>query len=118
MRQTPFDLAKSVLKVGILLAALGFQMLPFFLLLVVFAFAMGVTGGGMLGIIPVLFFAMVFAASWLASKRSRLVHAGPTRLPSPWAWRPKRRQREPVILLKTRAERYWDLKDILSNNWR
>ena len=120
MRQTPFDIAITVLKAGILLAALGFQMLPFFMLLVVFTFALGVTGGVMLGIIPVLFFAMVFCAGWLASKRSRLVYAGPfpQPSPSPWSWRPKSRSGQAPVLLKSRAERYRDLKDILSNNWR
>ena len=43
-RRTQFELIRSGLATGILVAALLFQMLPFFLLMVVMAYAMGVTG--------------------------------------------------------------------------
>ena len=51
-RRTQFELIRSGLATGILVAALFFQMLPFFLLMVVMAYAMGVTGGAMLVIVP------------------------------------------------------------------
>lgn len=115
MRHTPFGLLRSGLGTSILVVALCFQMLPFLLLLVVMTHALGVTGGELLIIIPVFFFVMVFAACWLASKRTR---RGPARPPP----RVRRTARKPVanqdMLLKTRAERYQDLKDILSNTWR
>ena len=111
-----FELVKRGLGIGILVVALCFQMLPFFLLLVVMAHALGVSGGIMLVIVPVLFIVMVLAACWRASKRTRWVAA----------WTPPSRVRRstikpvwaPVSLLKTRAERYQDLKDILGRVWR
>ena len=72
-RRTQFELIRSGLATGILVAALFFQMLPFFLLMVVMAYAMGVTGGAMLVIVPVLLFAMIFAACGLVSKRKQRV---------------------------------------------
>ncbi len=116
MRRTSFDIVKSGFGLGILVVALCFQMLPFFLLVVVMAHALGISGAGMLGIVPVLFLGMVLAACWLASKRTR---RGP-------AWTPpirvRRRTIKPVRdnvqLLKTRAERYQDLKDVLGRAWR
>ena len=110
MRNTQFSLVISSFKTGIVIVGLCFQMLPFFLLLVVIAHTLGVTGGGMLVIIPVLLFAMVFAACWLASKHTR-------RFPN---WPPAKLRRtatRPVknddVLMKTRAERYQDLKEIM-----
>jgi hypothetical protein len=85
-------LIRSGLAAGILVAALFFQMLPFFLLMVVMAYAMGVTGGAMLVIIPVLLFAMIFAACGLVSKRKQRVPDWPpprirrTNAPSPGLW--------------------------------
>ncbi len=116
MRHIQFGLVINGLKAGILVVALGFQMLPFFLLLVVMAHALGVTGGRLLVIVPVFFLVMVFAACWLASKHTRPVPA----------WTPPNRVRRAVTrpvrghaqLLKTRAERYRDLKDILVRAWR
>ena len=116
-RRTPFDLIRSGLAAAILVAALFFQMLPFFLLMVVLAYAMGVTGGAMLFIVPVLLFAMIFAACGLAAKRTR------RRYP---AWPPPRKRRArsrpvrpaAVALLKTRAERYQELRDIMKGVWR
>ncbi len=73
-------------------------------------------GGIMLVIVPVLFIVMVLAACWRASKRTR------------WgsAWTPPRRVwrstikpvRRDVQLMKTRAERYQDLKNTLGRVWR
>ncbi len=102
---------------GILVAALFFQMLPFFILLVVMAYAMGVTGPGMLVIVPVFLLAMMFAACWLASKRTRRHYP---------AWPPPRKRRTgnrrvrqaAVALLKTRAERYQELRDVMRGVWR
>ena len=123
MRRTQFERVRSGLGAGVLVVGLFFQMLPFFLLLVVFAHTLGVTGGGMLVIIPALLLAMMLAACWLASKRTskrlpKYPWPVPDRRPS-WARRTaKRRRKDPVALLKTRAERYQDLKDILSGGWR
>ncbi len=115
MRQTYFSSIKSGLGTGVLVVALFFQMLPFFLLLVVFAHFMGVTGGGMLAVIPVLLLGMVFAACWLASKRTRGIPARPParirRIPKRRVWR----RRDVAVLLKTRAERYQDLRDIFGS---
>ena len=72
-RRTQCQLIRSGLATGILVAALFFQMLPFFLLMVVMAYAMGVTGGAMLVIVPVLLFAMIFAACGLVSKLKQRV---------------------------------------------
>ena len=124
MRQTSFDLVKSGLKTGVLVVALGFQMLPFLLLVVVIAHTLGISGASMLAGVPVLFFALVFFACWLASRRPRLGSAPlPPRLSSAshvWAWRPKSGpdRSAPALLMKTRAERYQDLKDILGRTWR
>ena len=71
MRYQQTGLIRSCLATGVLIVALCFQLLPIFLLLVVVAHALGVSSGSMLAIIPVLFFVMVFAACWLASKRTR-----------------------------------------------
>lgn len=115
MRHTPFGLLRSVLGTVILVVALCFQMLPFLFLLLVMAHALGVSSREMLLIIPVFFFVMVFASCWLASKRT----------PRAPAWLPSRVRRtanRPLmnqdVLLKTRAERYQDLKDILVERWR
>jgi len=108
-------MVRSALGIGILAVAFCFQMLPFLLLLVVMAHALGLSGGGLLVIIPVLFFVMVFAACWLASKRPRRDSAWPPSRPRRGANRPVR---GPVVLMKTRAERYQDLKDTLGRAWR
>ena len=117
MRHIPFGLLRSGLGTVILVVALCFQMLPFMFLLVVMAHALGVSGRELLVSIPVFFFAMVFASCWLASKRT---------LRAP-AWRPPSRRvrrtankpvRDVEVLLKTRAERYQDLKNILGERWR
>ena len=116
MRHISFGLLRSVLGTVILVVALCFQMLPFMFLMVVIAYALGVSGKEALVIIPVFFFAMVFASCWLASKRT----------PRAPAWRPPPRSRRtrnrPVrdyeVLMKTRAERYQDLKNILVQRWR
>lgn len=119
MRRTSFDLVRSGLGIGILVVALCFQMLPFFLLVIVMAHALGISGEVSPVIFPILFFATVFALCWLASKRT----SKRTRMGSPWR-PPKvgRRATKPVrresVLLKTRAERYRDLKDILGRIWR
>ena len=117
MRRTQFELVRSSLGTGVLVVALCFQMLPFFLLLVVGAHAMGVTGGGMLAVVPTLLFAMVFAACWLASKRTRVPAPRPIMARRPLG-RPVRRGRGSVVLLKTKAERYQDLRDVLGHAWR
>ena len=117
--RTQYEMIKSGLAAAILVVALLFQMLPFFLLMVVMAYAMGVTGGAMLVIVPVLLFAMMFAACGLAAKRPSL---RPGRAP---AWPPpKRRQGRKrsvrpgaVALLKTRAERYQELRDVMRGAW-
>ena len=56
MRSMPLEYVRSCLGTAVLVTALGFQMLPFFLLLVAASFAMGVSSGGMLIIFPVFFF--------------------------------------------------------------
>ncbi len=115
MRQIQLGWVRSGLGGFILVVALCFQMLPFFLLVVVMAYALGISGGTFLAVIPVFFFGMVFAACWLASKRTP---KGPAR-PSPSLRRTKNRfARGPAVLLKTRAERYQDLRDILGKVWR
>ncbi len=115
MRSMSFENIRRYLGAGVLVVALGFQMLPFFLLLVIAAFALGVSSGIMLAAIPVLFFTMVFASCWLAWKRSR---HGPARPPSRAQKSAIRPRRGPVVLMKTRAERYQDLKDALGQAWR
>lgn len=106
---------RSSLGTGILAVALCFQMLPFFFLMVVIEFALGVTGAGMLVTIPILFLALTIAVCGLASKRTRYA---PVISPSP----PRRGRNKPFndpdVLIKTRAERYQDLKDILGRTWR
>ena len=99
-RRTQFELIRSGLATGILVAALFFQMLPFFLLMVVMAYAMGVTGGAMLVIVPVLLFAMIFAACGLVSKRKQRVPDWP---PPRIRRTDDRPVRGPVPLLKTKA---------------
>ena len=118
MRRAQLSLVISGLRTGILDAALFFQMLPLFLLLVVMAHALGVSGREMLVIVPAALFAMAFVACWLASKRPSIRHG---RVP---AWPPPRLRRTddrpvrgPVPLMKTKAERYQDLKDVLVRNW-
>ncbi len=115
MRRAQFELLKSGLATGILVVALCFQMLPIYMLLVVAAFALGVTGAGLFVFVPVLFLAMVVGACMVASKRIRLE---PLRTPS----RPRRQSKRPIrdvdVLIKTRTERYQDLKDILKGGWR
>ncbi len=61
MRSMPLEYVRSCLGTAVLVTALGFQMLPFFLLLVVASFTMGVSSGSMLIIFPVFFFVLVFA---------------------------------------------------------
>lgn len=122
MRRTHFERVRSGLGTGVLVVALFFQMLPFFLILVVIAHALGVTGGGMLAVVPVLLFGMVFAACWLASKRPSIRHGRrPVRQPAMvrrTSDSPVYRGRHTESLLKTRAEHYQDLKDILVRAWR
>ncbi len=115
MGKIPFGLIRSGLGTGVLVVALCFQMLPFYLLVLVAAFALGVSSGSMLAIIPVLFFVMVFALCWLAAKR---VRHGPARPPSKAGRVAPKPRRENVVLIKTRAERYQDLKDALGQAWR
>ncbi len=115
MRQIHLGWVRSGLGGFILVVALCFQMLPFFLLVIVMAHALGISGGRLLAVIPVFFFGMVFAACWLASKRTPRGLARPL----PRLRRTKNRfVRGPAVLLKTRAERYQDLKDILGQVWR
>ncbi len=92
-------------------------MLPFFLLLVVMAHALGISGGGMLVIVPVFLLAMIFAACWLASKRTRRHYPA---WPPPRKRRARKRPVRPgaVALLKTRAERYQELRDVMRGVWR
>lgn len=115
MRKIQFGLIRSGLGTGVLVVALCFQMLPFFLLLVVAAFALGVTSGGLLAAIPVLFFVLVFALCWLAAKGAR---RGPAKPPFKTRRAANSFRRGPVVLLKTRAERYRDLRDALGQAWR
>ena len=115
MRRAQFDLVRSGLGTGILVVALCFQMLPFFLLLTVMAHTMGVSGGGMLVIIPILLFAMLFAVCWLVSKRTQRVPDWP---PPRKRRTINRRVRGAVALLRTRAEHYQELRDILGRVWR
>ena len=117
MRRTPFDLIRSGLATAILVAALFFQMLPLFLLMVVMAYALGVTGGAMLFLVPVTLFAMIFAACWLAAKRTRRRYPA---WPPPMRRQARRRPVRPaaVALLKTRAERYQELRDVMRGVWR
>ena len=123
MHRTQFEMVRSGLGTGVLVVALFFQMLPIFFLLMVMAHTLGVTGRGWLAVTPVLLLGMMFAACWLAAKRS------PARLPkNPHRaryWRPswkrrsaQKRLRDPVVLMKTRAEHYQELKDILGRAWR
>ncbi|MDA1089811.1 MAG: hypothetical protein O3A85_05805 [Proteobacteria bacterium] len=124
MRRISFELVKSGLKMGVLIVALGFQMLPFVLLVVVIAHTLGISGASMLAGVPVLFFAVVFVACWLASRRPRLgsapLSARLSAAPHARAWQPKSRpgRAAPALLIKTRDERYQDLKDILGRTWR
>ena len=119
-RRTQFDLIRSGLATGILVAALFFQMLPLFLLMVVMAYALGVTGGAMLFIVPVLLFAMVFAACGLAAKRASIRPGRAPAWPPPMRRQARKRpvRRAAVALLKTRAERYQELRDIMKGVWR
>ncbi len=110
MRLTQFSLVISSFKTGIVVVGLCFQMLPFLLLLVVIAYSLGVSGKEALVIFPVFFLVMVFAACCLASKRTRRV---PTRPPPKLRRTAKRPVRDVEVLLKTRAERYQDLKEIM-----
>jgi hypothetical protein len=115
--QTHFELIRNSLWIGTLVVALMFQMLPLFLLVMVMAFTMGVTGPGLLIVVPAALFAMLLAACWIASKR--ITRRAP-------AWRPAQERQAPkkpfrrgaVALLKTRAERYQELRDILGGDWR
>lgn len=114
---------KSGLGTGVLVAALLFQMLPFFLLVVVIAHALGVTGGVMLGIVPALFFATVMAACRLAALRTRqrairAAFVPPRPAPRPVPESVKWRKPKVAVLIKTRAERYRDLKEALGEAWR
>ena len=116
-RRTQFELVRSGLATGILVVALLFQMLPLFILLVVMAHAFGVSGGGMLVIVPVLLLAMMFAACWLAAKRTRRRYpAWPP--PRKWRTRNRRVRRGAMALLKTRAEHYQELRDVMRGVWR
>ena len=115
MRYQQTGLIRSCLATGVLIVALCFQLLPIFLLLVVVAHALGESSGSMLAIIPVLFFVMVFAACWLASKRTR---HGPAPAPARAARTTPKPRRDNVVLMKTRAERYQDLKNVLGQAWR
>ncbi len=110
MQMRQLELLRSRLGTGVVVVALCFQMLPFFFLMVVAAYALGVTGGGMLIITPVFFLAMIVAACWLASKRSRRAFERPPPRPRKTARRPVPGD---VVLIKTRAERYQDLKEII-----
>jgi len=119
MQQIPFSLIFTGLKTAVLAVALGFQMLPFFLLVVVAAHALDVTGREALAFVPMIFFAVVFAACWLTARRP---HPGPP-APRQQSWRPEswpghKWRQGPELLIKTRAERYQDLKDILGRTWR
>ncbi|NQU61818.1 MAG: hypothetical protein HQ512_11860 [Rhodospirillales bacterium] len=112
-------MVRSGLKTAILVVALSFQMLPFFMLLVVVAHTLGVTGGGLLVMAPICFFVMVGAACWLASKRASI-----SPRPSP-AWiqprerrGPNRSRQDTAVLMKSRAEHYQDLREILGRAWR
>ena len=125
MRYAQLGLLRSGLGTGILVVALFFQMLPFMLLLVVISHALGVSGGVMLIIIPVCFFAMVFASCWLAAKRaqqfpnrgfSNREFPRPPPRSRPTSTKPPRNS--DVVLMKTRAERYQDLRNALGNLWR
>ena len=73
------------------------------------------TGGAMLVIVPVLLFAMIFAACGLVSKRKQRVPDWP---PPRIRRTDDRPVRGPVPLLKTKAERYQDLKEVLVRVWR
>jgi len=115
MLHRQFELAKSGLATGILVVALGFQMLPFFFLILVMAYGLGVSGAELLVSIPVVFLILVVAASWLASKRTRRVFKRPPRRHPQTTTRPVPGD---VVLIKTRDERYQDLKDILGQAWR
>ena len=117
MRLTPFELLRSYLGTVILVLALCFQMLPFMFLLVVMAHTLGVSGREWLVFIPVFFFVMVFASCWLASKRTPRAPAWPP--PTPKVRRTATKPlRDHEVLMKTRAERYRDLKNILGERWR
>ncbi|NQV84654.1 MAG: hypothetical protein HQ494_12645 [Rhodospirillales bacterium] len=115
MRQLPFGFVRRCLGTGILIVALGFQMLPFFLLLVVAVHTLGVSSGRLLVFIPGLFLVMAVAFCWLASKRTQ--HA-PARPPSKARRTENKPARGQVVLIKTRDERYQDLRDALSQAWR
>jgi len=112
MLHRQFELAKSGLATGILVVALCFQMLPLFFLILVVAYGLGVSSAELLVIIPVAFLVMVVSASWLASKRTRRAFERPPRRHPQTTTKPVPGD---IVLIKTRAERYQDLKDILSS---
>lgn len=120
MARLHFGMIKSSLRAGLLIVALCFQMLPFFMLLVVVAYNLGVTGGGALMAIPLLFFILVAVSCGLASKRTSISPGqAPDWTPPEPRRRAKRFRRDPVVvLMKSRAERYRDLQDILGQAWR
>ncbi len=110
MLHRQFELVKSGLATGILVVALCFQMLPFFFLILVVAYGLGVPGPGLLLAVPALFLALVVGGSWLVSIRPRQAPAMQVSKVPKAANRPRQ---EPDVLMKTRDERYQDLKDIL-----
>ncbi|MFQ5763984.1 MAG: hypothetical protein ACE5GT_03570 [Rhodospirillales bacterium] len=110
MRHSQFGLVISSLKTGILVVALCLQMLPFLFFIVVVTHSLGVSSGGLLVVFPVFFFVVVFAVCWLASKQTRRLPTWPPPKSRRTANRPVQNQ---DVLIKTRAERYQDLKEAL-----
>ncbi|MEK9670880.1 MAG: hypothetical protein VW268_00065 [Rhodospirillaceae bacterium] len=123
MRQSRLQLVFGVVKVALFTLAVLLQMLPFFFVLLVIAFNLGIKGPGMLITFPMFLIASFGAACWLTARHLRR-HAPWARAPDlhdrPKGTEPKpRRQGKDVTgLFKTREERYQQMIDYLAPNRR
>ncbi len=123
MRHAHLDLAMRGIRFGILTFAVSLQMLPFFFLLLVFAYYMGATGAGMLVTVPLFLMSSFVAACWLTARQMRRrTPAAPADQPIDRHATPAPKPRRPVdegaMLLKTREERYRDMLRIFTNSRR
>lgn len=115
MQHLEFRLVFSGFKTGILAVAVSLQLLPFFFFLVVVAHALGASGAGLLVAFPLFILAMIFGVCWLTSKHGRHRYAWP---PSELRRTTLMPVRNRDVLIKTRDERYEDLKDVFMGDRR